>query len=52
MTLASEELLDVPFYLDVHHICGSLKATPMKAEMIKSALIHAGERAPVGGLFV
>lgn len=44
LTSASEELHDVPLYLNLHDVCKTLRATPMKAETFRSALLNAGYR--------
>ncbi|XP_057820427.1 tRNA (guanine(26)-N(2))-dimethyltransferase 2 isoform X2 [Cryptomeria japonica] len=44
MTSVSEELLDVPLYLCLHNISGTLKCTSPKAVMLRSAIINAGYR--------
>ena len=44
LTLANEELLDVPLHYDVHSMGGTLKLTPPNAWLFKSAIINAGYR--------
>jgi tRNA (guanine26-N2/guanine27-N2)-dimethyltransferase len=39
---AGEELHDCPLYLDLHSVCASLKCTPMKHDVFRSALLNAG----------
>ena len=44
LTLANEELLDVPLHYDLHSMGGTLKVTPPNAWLFKSAIINAGYR--------
>lgn len=44
LTSCAEELPDVPLYLNLHDMCKTLRATPMRAEIFRSALINAGYR--------
>mmetsp|Transcript_18216 Transcript_18216/g.47536 ORF Transcript_18216/g.47536 Transcript_18216/m.47536 type:complete len:515 (-) Transcript_18216:135-1679(-) len=44
MATVVEELLDVPLYVDTHNISKTLKCTPPKHEMFRSALVNAGYR--------
>ncbi|CAG9463613.1 unnamed protein product [Pedinophyceae sp. YPF-701] len=44
LTNVEEELIDVPLYIDLHHICGTLKVTPIKMDTFRSALGNAGYR--------
>ncbi|KAH9326009.1 hypothetical protein KI387_006187, partial [Taxus chinensis] len=44
LTSVSEELLDVPLYVSLHNLCGTLKCTSPKAVMFRSAIINAGYR--------
>ena len=43
LTSASEELLDVPLYYNLHTMCKSLRVTPPANSVIKSAIINAGQ---------
>ena len=43
LTSASEELLDVPLYYNLHTMCKSLRVTPPANSIIKSAIINAGQ---------
>lgn len=45
LAAAGEELHDCPLYLDLHAVCASLKCTPMKHDVFRSALLNAG-RSP------
>lgn len=47
MATVVEELLDVPLYVDTHNISKTLKCTPPKHEMFRSALVNAGMRNPM-----
>ena len=42
LTAVSEELVDVPLYFSLHDVCKTVKCTPPKAEVLRSALINAG----------
>jgi hypothetical protein len=42
MTTVLEELLDVPLYLNTHEMSKTLKCTPPKHELFRSALVNAG----------
>ena len=44
LTSCAEELPDVPLYLNLHDMCKTLRATPMRGEIFRSALINAGYR--------
>ena len=44
LTMASEELLDVPLHYDLHAMGGTLKATPPSFWLFKSAVMNAGYR--------
>lgn len=44
MTAASEELLDVPLYVNLHDVCKTLRCTPPRAEVLRSAIVNAGYR--------
>mmetsp|Transcript_27832 Transcript_27832/g.49727 ORF Transcript_27832/g.49727 Transcript_27832/m.49727 type:complete len:523 (-) Transcript_27832:218-1786(-) len=44
MTTVLEELLDVPLYLNTHEMSKTLKCTPPKHELFRSALVNAGYR--------
>ena len=44
LTMASEELLDVPLHYDLHAMGGTLKATPPNFWLFKSAVMNAGYR--------
>ena len=46
LTAVLEELPDVPFYVNLHEMCKSVKATAPKAEVFRSAIINAGEGSP------
>ena len=43
LAAAAEELHDCPLYLDLHSVCASLKCTPMKHDVFRSALLNAGQ---------
>ena len=43
LTAVSEELVDVPLYFSLHDVCKTVKCTPPKADVLRSALINAGE---------
>lgn len=45
LTAVSEELPDVPLYFSLHDVCKTVKCTPPKAEVLRSALINAGQLA-------
>ena len=40
---ASEELPDVPLYYNMHTVCRTLHVTPPANDIIRSAIINAGE---------
>ncbi|KAG9137314.1 hypothetical protein Leryth_014946 [Lithospermum erythrorhizon] len=42
LTTISEELLDVPLFLSLHNLCGTLKCTSPSAVVFRSAVINAG----------
>ncbi|KAL3144470.1 hypothetical protein ABBQ32_004211 [Trebouxia sp. C0010 RCD-2024] len=44
LTAVSEELVDVPLYFSLHDVCKTVKCTPPKADVLRSALINAGFR--------
>ncbi|CAL8462795.1 g2328 [Coccomyxa elongata] len=44
LTSASEELLDVPLYYNLHAVCKTLHVTPPSGDTVRSALINAGYR--------
>nr|CAD1837974.1 unnamed protein product [Ananas comosus var. bracteatus] len=44
LTSVSEELLDVPLFVNAHSLCSTLKCTSPTMAMFRSALIHAGYR--------
>lgn len=44
LTTISEELHDVPLFLSLHNLCGTLKCTSPSAVMFRSAVINAGYR--------
>ena len=44
LTMAQEELPDVPLHYDLHSMGGTLKATPPNHWLFKSAIINAGYR--------
>lgn len=44
LTAVSEELHDVPLFLSLHNLCGTLKCTSPSAEMFRSAIFNAGYR--------
>ena len=46
LTAVSEELVDVPLYFSLHDVCKTVKCTPPKADVLRSALINAGECLP------
>lgn len=39
----SEELPDVPLYFNAHDVCKTVKCTPFKTELLRSAILNAGE---------
>lgn len=39
-----QELLDVPLFLSLHNVCGTLKCTSPSAVIFRSAVINAGYR--------
>ena len=45
LTSASEELPDVPLYVDLHEICKTVRTSPPPADTFASALINAGYRS-------
>ena len=45
LTAVSEELVDVPLYFSLHDVCKTVKCTPPKADVLRSALINAGENS-------
>ncbi|KDD75194.1 N2,N2-dimethylguanosine tRNA methyltransferase [Helicosporidium sp. ATCC 50920] len=44
LTAASEELMDVPLYINMHDVCKTLSCTPPRAQDLRSALLNAGYR--------
>ncbi|CAI7809224.1 unnamed protein product, partial [Closterium sp. NIES-54] len=44
LTAVSEELHDIPLYLDLHEISATLKCTPPSMLLFRSALVNAGHR--------
>ncbi|XP_020269199.1 probable tRNA (guanine(26)-N(2))-dimethyltransferase 1 isoform X2 [Asparagus officinalis] len=44
LTTISEELHDVPLFVSLHNLCGTLKCTSPSAVMFRSAVINAGYR--------
>ncbi|KAF6140078.1 hypothetical protein GIB67_001819 [Kingdonia uniflora] len=44
LTTVSEELPDVPLFLSLHNLCGTLKCTSPSAVIFRSAVINAGYR--------
>ncbi|XP_020105119.1 probable tRNA (guanine(26)-N(2))-dimethyltransferase 1 [Ananas comosus] len=44
LTSVSEELLDVPLFVNAHSLCSTLKCTSPTMAMFRSALINAGYR--------
>ncbi|XP_024975103.1 probable tRNA (guanine(26)-N(2))-dimethyltransferase 1 [Cynara cardunculus var. scolymus] len=44
LTTISEELPDVPLFLSLHNLCGTLKCTSPSAVVFRSAVINAGYR--------
>ncbi|KAI0497661.1 hypothetical protein KFK09_020894 [Dendrobium nobile] len=44
LTAISEELHDVPLFLSLHSLCGTLKCTSPSAEIFRSAVFNAGYR--------
>ncbi|KAF5735612.1 hypothetical protein HS088_TW15G01121 [Tripterygium wilfordii] len=44
LTNVSEELPDVPLFLSLHNLCGTLKCTSPSAVIFRSAVINAGYR--------
>lgn len=44
LTAISEELHDVPLFLSLHNLCGTLKCTSPSAEIFRSAVFNAGHR--------
>lgn len=45
LTSASEELPDVPLYYNLHTICKTLHVTPPANNIVRSALVNAGEHS-------
>ena len=45
LTSASEELPDVPLYYNLHTMCKTLHVTPPANNIVRSALINAGEHS-------
>ncbi len=52
LTAVSEELVDVPLYFSLHDVCKTVKCTPPKADVLRSALINAGEPSLVFIVFI
>ncbi|CAI5461577.1 unnamed protein product [Closterium sp. Yama58-4] len=44
LTAVSEELHDIPLYIDLHEISTTLKCTPPSMLLFRSALVNAGHR--------
>ncbi|XP_010694111.2 tRNA (guanine(26)-N(2))-dimethyltransferase 2 isoform X2 [Beta vulgaris subsp. vulgaris] len=44
LTTVSEELPDVPLFLCLHNLCGTLKCTSPSAVILRSAVLNAGYR--------
>ncbi|GJP46498.1 hypothetical protein CLOM_g5778 [Closterium sp. NIES-68] len=44
LTAVSEELHDIPLYIDLHEISATLKCTPPSMLLFRSALVNAGHR--------
>jgi N2,N2-dimethylguanosine tRNA methyltransferase len=44
LTMVAEELPDAPLYVSLHDISKTLKCTPPRSEVFRSALVNAGER--------
>jgi tRNA (guanine26-N2/guanine27-N2)-dimethyltransferase len=44
LTQAADELPDAPLYYNLHDLCKTLKCTPPKTELFRSAIINAGYR--------
>ncbi|KAL3702102.1 hypothetical protein R1sor_020124 [Riccia sorocarpa] len=44
LTAVSEELLDIPLYVNLHNMSATLKCTPPAAAMFRSAVANAGYR--------
>lgn len=44
LSAAADELPDAPLYYNVHDVCKTVRCTPPKAEVLKSALLNAGFR--------
>ncbi|KAJ9540645.1 hypothetical protein OSB04_027151 [Centaurea solstitialis] len=44
LTTISEELPDVPLFLSLHNLCGTLKCTSPSAAIFRNAVINAGYR--------
>ena len=44
LTTVSEELPDAALYHSVHELCSTLRCTPPRGELMRSALINAGYR--------
>lgn len=42
LTTVAEELPDAPLYFNHHDICKTLKCTPFKSELLRSAILNAG----------
>ena len=43
LTAVSEELVDVPLYFSLHEVCKTVRCTPPKADVLRSAIINAGD---------
>ena len=41
LTAVSEELVDVPLYFSLHEVCKTVRCTPPKADILRSAIINA-----------
>lgn len=44
LTTVSEELPDVPLYFSLHDVCKTLRTTPPRSDIFRSALVNAGYR--------
>ncbi|PSC68820.1 putative tRNA (guanine(26)-N(2))-dimethyltransferase 2 isoform B [Micractinium conductrix] len=44
LTAVSEELPDAPLYFNLHDVCKTLRTTPPRSEVLRSALVNAGYR--------
>lgn len=43
LTSVAEELQDVPLYYDLHALCKTVHCSPPPADILRSAIVNAGE---------